>query len=76
MTIESVTMLDPTTLLIANDNNFPGGGQRIPGVPENSEFITISLDRSLLAVAGPSPLLLMLTGFGLLGLGLFRRRPH
>ena len=74
VTIESVTMLDPTTLLIANDNNFPGGGQRIPGVPENSEFITISLDRPLLAVTGPSPLLLMLTGFGLLGLG-YRLQP-
>jgi hypothetical protein len=32
---------------VLNDNNFPGGGGRAAGVPDDNEFITIELDQSL-----------------------------
>jgi hypothetical protein len=46
VTIESVLILDPRTLLVINDNNFPGGGGRSPA-PDNTEFLKIELDRPL-----------------------------
>ena len=42
VTIESVLMLDSTTLLVVNDNNFPGGGGRAL-TSDNTEFLRISL---------------------------------
>src|SRR5262245_7582056 len=46
VTIESVLILDPRTLLIANDNNFPGGGGR-ELASDNTEFLRIRLPVSL-----------------------------
>lgn len=46
--IEAVRIVDRTTLMIANDNNYPGGaGARDPAKPDNDEFILVRL---------PSPL--------------------
>ena len=46
-TIEDVALLDGRTLAVLNDNNFPGSAGRTPGVPDNNEFITVRLGRSL-----------------------------
>ncbi len=47
VTIESVIPVDPFTLLVANDNNFPSPAARTAGVPEDTEFVLIRLDRAL-----------------------------
>ncbi|GII92273.1 esterase-like activity of phytase family protein [Sinosporangium siamense] len=46
-TIENLAILDNHTLIIANDNNLPFSSGRTPGKPDNNEFITIKLTRSL-----------------------------
>lgn len=46
-TIEDVLILDNRTLAVLNDNNFPFSSGRTPGRPDDNEFITIRLDRSL-----------------------------
>jgi hypothetical protein len=46
VTIESVLPLDSSTLLVINDNNYPGAGGRDLN-SDNSEFIKIRLDRKL-----------------------------
>jgi len=46
-TIEDVVILDNRTIGVLNDNNFPGSAGRTPGVPDNNEFITLRLTRSL-----------------------------
>jgi hypothetical protein len=46
-TIEDVAILDDTTLAVLNDNNFPFSSGRTPGKPDNNEFITVRLSRSL-----------------------------
>lgn len=46
VTIESVLILDPRTLLVINDNNFPGGGGRSVA-PDQTEFLQIRLDQPL-----------------------------
>lgn len=46
VTIESVLPLNPTTLLVINDNNYPGAGGR-DLKSDNSEFIKIKLDTPL-----------------------------
>jgi hypothetical protein len=43
VTIESVLILDSHTLLVVNDNNFPGTGGRLTGVSDPTEFLRISL---------------------------------
>jgi hypothetical protein len=45
-TIEDVLVVDATTLLVINDNNYPGGGGRGPA-PDNTEFILIRLPQRL-----------------------------
>ena len=49
VTIEDVAIIDDHTLVVLNDNNFPGGGGRADDVPDNNEFILIELDQSLRA---------------------------
>ena len=55
VTIESVLMLDANTLLVINDNNYPGTGGRNLG-SDQTEFLRISLvpepETGLLMVAG------------------------
>lgn len=46
VTIEDVLVLNPTTLLVLNDNNYPGTGGRDLN-SDNNEFIKIKLDRPL-----------------------------
>ena len=48
VTIENVLILDPRTLLVANDNNFPyGGGRELAS--DDTEFLCIRLPVSLVA---------------------------
>ena len=42
VTIESVLILDPSTLLVINDNNYPGAGGRDTS-SDNTEFLKIRL---------------------------------
>ena len=46
VTIEDVLVLDARTLLVINDNNYPGSS-REAGVPDPSEFLRIGLDTAL-----------------------------
>lgn len=46
VTIESVLILNPTTLLVINDNNYPGVGGRDLN-SDNTEFLKLRLDRAL-----------------------------
>jgi hypothetical protein len=47
VTIESVLFVDATTLLVINDNNFPGSGGRSTSAPDITEFLLITLDQPL-----------------------------
>ena len=47
VTIESVLMLDPQTMVIVNDNNYPFSNGRRPGSPDDNEFIQIRLPQPL-----------------------------
>jgi hypothetical protein len=69
-----VLILDAHTLLVANDNNYPGTGGRDLG-SDNTEFLKIHLDQALnvSAVPEPSSYALMLGGLGLIGF-IARRR--
>lgn len=46
VTIEDVLVLDATTLLVINDNNYPGSS-RDEGQPDPTEFLLIVLDKPL-----------------------------
>jgi hypothetical protein len=46
VTIESVLILNPTTLLVINDNNYPGVGGRDLN-SDNTEFLKLRLDQAL-----------------------------
>lgn len=74
-TIESVLILDAHTLLVANDNNYPGVGGRDLG-SDNTEFLKIHLNQALnvAAVPEPSTYALMLGGMGLVGFMARRRQ--
>ena len=45
--IECVLELDPKTLAVAIDTNFPGEDGRTPGVPDSTEFIQLRFERTL-----------------------------
>ena len=47
VTIEDVLVLDPQTILVANDNNYPFSSGRTAGKADNDEFIKIKLDKPL-----------------------------
>lgn len=49
VTIEAIDRVDDRTLLVLNDNNYPGGGARAAGKPDNTEFILIRLPKPLSA---------------------------
>ncbi len=71
VTIESVHIIDPHTLLVINDNNYPFSAGRTFGVSDNNEFILISLAQP---VPEPETWAMLLAGLGLIGL-MARRRP-
>lgn len=70
VTIESVLVLDENTLLIANDNNYPGTGGRDLG-SDPTEFLKIQLANP---VPEPSSYAMLLGGLGLMGAWLRRRK--
>ena len=47
VTIEDVLPVDERTLLVINDNNFPGNGGRTTTAPDATEFILVRLDEPL-----------------------------
>jgi hypothetical protein len=47
ITIESVYVIDAQTLLVVNDNNYPGSVGRRPNVPDDNEFILLQLPTAL-----------------------------
>jgi hypothetical protein len=50
-TIESVYPIDESTLLVANDNNYPFSAGRRPGVSDDNEIILITLPEKLTVTA-------------------------
>ncbi len=48
--VESLTMVDPFTLLVGLDNNYPGGNGRVPGTPDGTEIITLTSRTPLAAL--------------------------
>jgi hypothetical protein len=75
VTIEDVLILDANTLLVINDNNYPGNGGRTRVGPDSTEFIRISLDAPLNVAVVPEPETYALTLAGLaLMAGVVRRR--
>jgi len=70
VTIEDVLILDANTIVVVNDNNFPGGGGRSL-TSDNTEFLMISLANP---VPEPETYAMFLAGLGLLGAMVRRRR--
>ncbi len=71
--IEAVAIVDPFHLVVANDNNYPFNATRRAGVPDNTEFILLRVDRPLVDVPEPA-MGLALLGLGALGLSVGLRR--
>jgi hypothetical protein len=68
VTIEDVLVLDSDTLLVVNDNNFPGGGGRAL-TSDNTEFLKIDLANP---VPEPETWAMLLAGLGLVGFAVRR----
>ena len=47
VTIEQLAVVDDHTVLVGNDNNFPGSSGRTDGVPDDSEYALIAVDEDL-----------------------------
>ena len=74
-TIEGLILTAPNELLVLNDNNYPFTAGRVPGTPDNNEFVKIKFSQSLAGASVPdvgSNAVLMALGMG--ALGMLRRR--
>lgn len=76
VTIEDVLILDANTVLVINDNNYPGNGGRTRVGPDSTEFIKITLDTALNVSAVPEPATYGLLLAGLMFVGWTARRQH
>ena len=47
VTIEQLAVFDDHTVVVGNDNNFPGSAGRTPGVPDDNEYALIQVDEDL-----------------------------
>jgi hypothetical protein len=47
VTIEQIAVLDDHTIVIGNDNNFPGSNGRTAGVPDDNEYAFLQVDQDL-----------------------------
>ena len=47
VTIEQLAVLDDHTIVVGNDNNFPGSAGRTAGVPDDNEYAVIEVDQDL-----------------------------
>jgi glycerophosphoryl diester phosphodiesterase len=45
--VEGVAILDSTTIIVLNDNNYPNEGERATGVKNNNEFLVLKLEKPL-----------------------------
>jgi glycerophosphoryl diester phosphodiesterase len=52
VTIEDVLVLDANTILVANDNNYPGTGGRGADLKDRNEMIWLKLEKPLTLAAG------------------------
>ena len=52
VTIEDVVVLNANTVLVANDNNYPGTGGRGADVKDPNEFIWLKLEKPLTLASG------------------------
>jgi len=52
VTIEDVLVIDANTILVANDNNYPGTGGRGADVKDRNEMIWLKLEKPLTLAAG------------------------
>ncbi|GEM47035.1 esterase-like activity of phytase family protein [Deinococcus cellulosilyticus] len=52
VTIEDVLVINPTTLLVMNDNNYDGKGGRGPDIKDPNEFLWLTLDQPLNVATG------------------------
>jgi len=50
--VEDVAILDTTTLVVLNDNNYPKEGDRVPGQKNNTEFLLLKLAEPLNLTSG------------------------
>jgi len=47
VTIEQIAVLDDHTIVVGNDNDFPGSNGRTAGVPDDNEYAFIQVDQDL-----------------------------
>jgi glycerophosphoryl diester phosphodiesterase len=52
VTIENVLVLDASTVLVVNDNNFPATGGRGATMKDRTEFLWLKLDAPLTLAPG------------------------
>lgn len=59
--VEVVVALDDGRLLVGNDNNYPGSSGRVPGTPDDTELVLISVSEAPDPEIPEAPLAVLLT---------------